>query len=472
MKLFLNIDQPHVWHKNVHFIYLAIFTTLLLSSCKQLLEKPQNSNLALITTVKDCQGILNNLQFNIQYPMDGELSCDDYYLTDDDYDGMGQVERQLYTWEPGAQRLVSAGASNDWYYVYSKVKDVNVVLEGLASIAKKNSGVSSEVEYKQAKGMALFIRSNCFFQIAQQYAKAYDASTANEDLGIPIRLTSDISNLTSRNTVQQTYDKIIADLTESTGLLPESVAVPTLPSKAAAYALLARVYLSMRKYSEAGAAANSSLQLKSDLLDYNDLDASSEAPFTRFNKEVIYFSSMDYLDSRQRIHPSIISSFTDANDLRKSLFFTENPSPDEGTFYFKGSYSAEDYTYYNGLTTDEMYLIRAECYARAGDAPSAMADLNALLLTRWVTNTYSNMTATDANDALVKILLERRKELVMRGARWGDLKRLNKIPAEAQTLTRIVQGVTYTLTPNDTRYQLLIPQAVVQYNSSIIQNPR
>ena len=116
-----------------------------------------------------------------------------------------------------------------------------------------------------------------------------------------------------------------------------------------------------------------------------------------------------------------------------------------------------------------------------------MKDLNDLLRTRWkvvldangnqtATSTYVDYTAANADDALSKILTERRKELVMRAQRWTDLRRLNKDPKYKKDLIRktIVNGAEQTigtLPANDSRYVLLIPDPVIN-NSGIAQNSR
>ena len=100
-----------------------------------------------------------------------------------------------------------------------------------------------------------------------------------------------------------------------------------------------------------------------------------------------------------------------------------------------------------------------------------MADLNALLVSRWRTGTYVNKTAATAPDALAIVLTERRKGMVMRGTRWSDLRRLNQDVRFAKALSRTVNGRVYTLPPNDPRYTILIPQEAIT-NSSLPQNRR
>ncbi|HEY0177744.1 MAG TPA: RagB/SusD family nutrient uptake outer membrane protein, partial [Pedobacter sp.] len=68
------------------------------------------------------------------------------------------------------------------------------------------------------------------------------------------------------------------------------------------------------------------------------------------------------------------------------------------------------------------------------------------------------------------VLQERRKELIMRGIRWMDIKRLNKEGANI-TLTRKLNGNVYTLPANDLRFALPIPDDVIAF-SGMKQNLR
>src|SRR5690606_296175 len=121
-----------------------------------------------------------------------------------------------------------------------------------------------------------------------------------------------------------------------------------------------------------------------DLMDYNDIPEST-APFRRFNAETVFYhyagkSFNVIMTSRGRIDSTLYRSYR-GDDLRKLLFFLPNTGDDDGTYRFRGCYDGDYYPngVFDGLTTGELYLIRAECRARSGDAPAAMADLNQLM---------------------------------------------------------------------------------------------
>jgi hypothetical protein len=118
-----------------------------------------------------------------------------------------------------------------------------------------------------------------------------------------------------------------------------------------------------------------------------------------------------------------------------------------------------------------MYLVKAECLARGGNTAAAMDTLNVLLVKRYDKDSFVPQTATDAEDALRKILIERKKELVGRGLRWLDLRRLNRDPRFAVTLQRLRNGTLVTLPPGDPRYTFPIPEQETE-NSGLEQNPR
>jgi tetratricopeptide (TPR) repeat protein len=461
-----------------HHIFPVFIVCLILASCQKFVDIKKSGSQSFIETAQDCQLILDNYDlFNTAYPIDGEISTDDYYLDDAGYnsDPITLDDRSLYTWRSNAIR----NEGTQWVNSYNKIYHTNLVLEALEKLnGKENTGILNNL-----KGSALFLRAYALWNLAQLYARPYGANAA-QDPGIPVHLLSDINDIQGRGTVKNTYDRIVQDLSDAANLLNATSSISTRPNKAAAFAMLARVYLSMENYPAALASASSALALKHDLIDFNTLNRESFNPFVKFNKEVIFhsvvFSQNSVLEAGYGdqdlalINPEIISSY-EINDLRKIILFKENtdvPVP-SGTYRFTGNYESAvgSSKLFNGLAVDEVYLTRAESYARTGNADAAMQDLNTLLQSRWASGTYRTKTAGSVNDALSQVLGERRKELVMRGSRWTDLRRLNKEAQFARTLSRVVNGSTYTLPPNDNRYTLLIPQEVLT-NSALAQNAR
>jgi hypothetical protein len=139
---------------------------------------------------------------------------------------------------------------------------------------------------------------------------------------------------------------------------------------------------------------------------------------------------------------------------------------------FKGSYSGSGLVAtFDGIANDELYLIRSECYARTGNINAAIADLNGLLKKRWKTGTFVPVTTSDAKAALKLILSERKKELIFRGLRWSDLRRLNTDEQFKVTLYRHIGGQQYSLTPGDKRYVMPIPDNEINIDG-LAQNPR
>ncbi len=277
--------------------------------------------------------------------------------------------------------------------------------------------------------------------------------------------------------MQQSYDQVIADLKLAIALLPIVAPNSYRPNNAAASALLSRIYLSMGEYSLALEEATNSLAINNKLINYNSLTlnpTSSTVPFPKIlpsnlNPEVLFNSGMivSFINAATTtVNPEIVNSYA-VNDLRKSAFLYDRGG---GIITFKGRYSSSTVSF-SGLAVDEVLLTRAECYARLNKPSEALADLNLLLANRFKTGTFQPYVQSGIPNVLNLILSERRKELLFRGTRWMDLKRLNLDPERAVTLTRVLNGITYTLLPNSKRYVLPIPDDEILI-SGIEQNIR
>ena len=447
-------------------VLLLILTTLSMVSCETYLDVKPDQKQQIPTTLADCQALLaNTAQMNSSFSSITEIAADDYYVTVPVFTSMEQIDRDGYAWKPLAD--VNFGI---WSAGYTRVLTANQVLKTLDELVV---GSGEQNDWNHVKGSALIFRAISFYDMAQVWSKPYDATTAGQDLGVPIRLTPDLAEKTTRGTVQATYDRIIKDLKAAAELLPAiapatSALKMTTLTKAAALSLLARTYLAMNDYANAGATADAVLQQYSTLIDYQQLPPGM-APELH-NSEIIFFATRGFSIPIYygNISPELFSLYPDV-DLRPQVFFEDTGN---GTYSSKWCVAGgpAGFGAFAGIATPELYLIRAESYARAGNTTAAMSDLNTLLAKRSDAG-FVPLVAANEDAALVLILKERRKELLFCGIRWTDLRRLNKESRFAETLTRDLNGQTFTLPPNDPRYVLNIPLDVLKY-ADIPQNPR
>lgn len=449
-----------------YLLYILITSCIAISSsCKKYLDEKPNQKLTTPATLDDLSQLLNDYdRMNGYYPSAGEISADNYYLTDEGWASTGSdFHRHLYKWEKFDE------VGSDWASPYNAIMTANVILENLGKISLKSPIEKNKA--KELEAMALFIRAYYHFALSQLFMPVYNEGSANNDMGIPLKRSSDINEKIVRATSQQTYDFIIADITQSIKHLPDYPDKKYLPSRPAAFGLLSRVYLSMQLYSKAGSYADSCLKLYNALTDYNSIAATNNAPFAQFNEEVIYDTQAAYpnglYQGNAKVDSSLYNSY-DTVDIRKQAYFSPNG---DGTFFFKGNYTGKAFnpTMFTGIATDEMYLNRAECSVREGDSVKAIDDLNWLLRNRIKTADFVPYAIPVSGGLLKLILNERRKELLYRGLRWTDLRRLNKEPELADTLYRILNGQEYQLLPGSERYTLLIDRSTIDI-SGIDQN--
>jgi hypothetical protein len=461
-------------YNKTYIINLVLFVIVALgfASCqKDFLNAKPNKALLVPETLTDFQTLLDNSSsvMNI-VPYLNEVGTDDIYTSNSGLISQSQEIQNAYVWAP---KIFHERTSSDWNIPYQQVLYANIVLDGLKDF---KADATTQTQFNEITGSALFMRAFAFYNVAQEFAAPYNATSANQVLGIPIRLTSDVNEISKRGTLQQTYDQIMNDLLKAVDLLPAVQAYKTRPTKASALAMVARVFQTMENYKMAAQYADLSLTSYNKLIDYNSLNDTDAMPFPSSlpngNDEVLFYSALIYngfisgSSTLTSIDTLLYKSYT-SNDLRKTVFFNKMA---DTLILFKGSYAVNGYEF-GGLSTNEVYLISAECNARNGNTSNAMAALNTLLKTRWKTGTFIPYTANSPDDALVQILKERRKELVYRNTRWTDLRRLNKDPRFAVTLQRSINGQIYTLPPNDKRYVLPIPDDVISA-SGIEQNPR
>lgn len=442
-------------------ILIALLFAIL--GCEKYLDVKPNKKIATPSLLSDLDGMLNYYNsINGKYPSAGEVSADNYTLSDVNWASSAELHRNYYTWQKYDV------TSPDYSGSYVNILTANIILETLPQLTIK---LIEQDKADDIKGSALFIRAYYHYALTQLFAPVYKESTAHQDNGIVLKLNSSIEEPTRRASVQENYLSIIADLKNALPLLNEQPLVKYRPSKAAAFGALAKTYLVMQRYDEAGLYADSCLQLYNKLMDYNKLPPNVNIPFPAFNDEVIYdnrtAAPSALSQTRARVDEELYKTY-EVDDLRKSLFFKTNA---DGSNAFKGNYTGlNTAVMFTGIATDEMYLIKAESLARAGQSAKAITVLRALLLTRYKTNKLIEYGEMNANEVLNLILLERRKQLLFRTTRWSDLRRLNQEERFAKTLKRTVNSREYSLVPGSPRYTLQIDLNAILLGG-ISQNP-
>ncbi len=413
-------------------------------------------------------------------------SSDSYpnYLTDDvflpnhdavtgGYQTLELPLQHLYSFQ---SEVFGDGEKDDlWTYAYNRIYTYNVIIQEVM-----DSKEASEEHKKQVRAEALMGRAFEYLTIVNAYANHYDPATAATDPGVPLLLDQDINkkNL-QRATVQAVYDQIKADLDEAAKHLPDKPVLNAFrASKPVGFGLLARMYLYMGDYPKALENARKSLEHNSDLLDlkaYKVTDPQKaigriDVPQGEKNPENIYIRLAPYvfgLSTQVYGSEELIRLYDKKKDKRFLLYFTRQI----------GSINTEydlwaPFIYANmAVSTPEIYLIAAECEARLGNKEKAISYINKLRDHRIIDNTP--LTVESDEEALRKVLDERRREMVFQGCtRLIDLKRLNREPRFAKTIIHEADGVKYTLAPGDPKYILPIPPSVLRFNPNMIQNKR
>lgn len=457
---------------------LPLSLLMVTASCgKNFLDVKPDANLVVPVKLEDFQAMLDyTTTMNESSPVNiGMIGADDYYVTSAQYNTAGATgapdfQKNAYIWADQIY-IGRETAALDWNNGYSHILIANYAIEGTGKIQRT---AANQQQWDNVRGSALFFRAYNFYLLAQLYCPAYNAATADTDMGLSLRLESDPSTQVQRTSVQATYLQIINDLTEAEPLLPETAAAMVRPGKAALYALFSRVYLQMGEYEKSKDYADKCLQLQDALIDFNTLSFTTANTFPangKGNVEVILLdNAASVIMNNNYFNADTVLLQGYANDdLRLKAYFLVNATT--GRVTFKGSYKGNT-SYFSGLATDEIYLNRAECLARLNDAGGALNDLNKLRKARFTPAAYTELQSEDAQEVLDWVIAERRIELVMRGTRWPDLRRLNKEARYATTLKRLLDGVSYELRPdNINKWTWPLPVEAVQ-NGGLTQNPR
>jgi hypothetical protein len=384
------------------------------------------------------------------------LASDNYCSWRGTFQGQRQISLKNMTRD-------NAEASRIWIAAYRAINAANTVIENLDIITDAD-------QKSKLEGEALWVRAIMHFELVRLYGLPYDASVANNtQLGVPIMIKAtkteaDAFTYPARNTVEEVYNAVIADLTNAVTKLPASNGFRA--SKAVANAFLAKVFLQKGDFANARDAANAAItadyQMNIDVL----------GSFTNKNTKESYFeiqqneqnnagTSNDGLATFYASFPGIGRA-----DVRMNVGFVGTyPLGDTRIekWYYIGTGARPGNTYCAKwqsfsqnipvLRLAEVLLIRAECNLRLNTAVGATPQADMAQIRNPVRTNLPVIVAPTLND----ILAERQFELAFEGFRIHEIRRL-------KSATGVFQW-------NADELVLPIPQREIDANASLVQNP-
>ncbi len=478
-------------------LYIVTLSVMAFSnSCEKFLDvPPEKKNNLEIKNTEGLDMLLNNYDVIFDRSREVVLAHDNYGLYKDYYlarPSRFDSQLQYILWFTDYCAL----QTYYWEKEFLKIAYANTILSTVDEV----EGTTQEKTMLSQD--AHFLRAYEYFNLATLYCLPYSDETKSA-LGLPLKRTLVYDEDITRKSLEETINFIEEELNmalETT--LPRDINRLWRISLPAVQAFAARFYLYIHDYQKAEDYANKALQAHSSLVDYETYFApkmrtyssgggSYTAPnaATDYKFDEIYFARILYNHTQNAVPSEDLLNLFDANDYRFVAFIVEDYSynrasvPGWAAYWQFGSIGIQ-----HGPTTAEMYIVRAECKARRGDIPGAVADLNAVRSHRYIGGTYTDLLASDftTNKAAVQFTIDERRREFPFTLRWYDIKRINSDPAnlvDKITITREFfqsDGLsadpsvnkTYTLAPGDKRFAWPIPSIDIQLsNGQLIQNP-
>ncbi|WP_171973230.1 RagB/SusD family nutrient uptake outer membrane protein [Saccharicrinis aurantiacus] len=403
--------------------------------------------------------------------------------------GFSNTWGDAYAWRlnPG-----SAEPAGIWGNVYGTVFNCNTLINGIHAI---------EMDEDKSNGLlaqAHLGRALVYHNLVRVFAKAYNAETAQSDLGIPyITEYPELELLEpERNTVEEVYQLMIEDIKASLQYFEDATFFDTNNygfNEAFANGLAARIYLDMQnyemaiEYAEKVMSAGFSLATTDEFRDiwlndrgneiiwkvqYSVTDFGAAPGYNFFNRNNVWSDpNPDYIPANWWV-----DLYETGYDVRGSSYITNSKTLYGWTGDLIYKYPTNpDYVMAATQGTNmpkvmrlaEMYLILAEAEAKLDDKDAAIGYLETLLKARTGDNEYEIDPNVEIHSFIAQ---ERKKELMFEGFYWFDLKRrgegFERVP-QAHTLV----ANDLKIEADDYRWQWPIPRAELNGNPNIEQNP-
>lgn len=478
---------------------------LLASSCNEFLDVTPTTNISIPSTADDYQDMLYPLSACYTANEMIGVMGDEVYWSNNFYlnQSTDVCVRRAYLREDEVFDITVNPEA--WQSPYNLIFTYNKIINEVRYVSGESMGKLLKIEAE-----ARLYRALNYFHLVNMFAPPYHLCDETTP-GVPVTIENNVeNNQRERTLVYDVYQYIISDLDSAIKYLPNYASLPArfLGSKIGAYGLKARVYFNMNKYPETLSALESLFEilnaeqsptgLRYDLLDYNDiayldentpwqgLDPNKDFPRVSLeedaNVESVMTSQLNLYDPTEGYVSSFpynaifvsdhLLRFFEEGDLRQKYMLYDKNTNGEAWDSDEPSLWLKRFGYSNaGVSLPDVYLMAAECYARAGEAAKALEYLNVLREHRIDKDKYVALSSADSDQVLRWVLEERMREFIATGHRWYDIRRLWNDPIGSTMIekTRTLNGETYTLT--EERLAVRIPEYVMQYHPDWEQNP-
>ena len=381
----------------------------------------------------------------------------------------------LITYDESIDRFALAVTDGTYDGLYSIITNV------ASTLVDKSDEVSGNPQaLKQLKAEGLVIRAFMHYYLVNIYAKAFDPATAATDGGVPYVTDMEFGKVNEKVSVKAVYENMLADLDAAIALnsLPDRPKNNMRVGKGLAYAVKAKILMAMRDYAGALEAVNVTLALNSTLEDHRPLlppPIGTSKPFAGFRTGLTSPDNIFYAYSASSwpflVSPTyeIINNFYEPGNIFKNLLGTQvyvrtNNVGLTDIPEFNGGYPQNT----GGITTSDLYLVKAECLIRGGQISAALELINQIRMRR--VYPYTAVTAANDVDAMAILQKTARIELLYSGKSFFDIKRWNREGKYPVTMQKVLLSKTYTLSPTSPLWVFPFPQSATQFNATLTQN--
>ncbi|VTR49006.1 RagB/SusD family nutrient uptake outer membrane protein [Sphingobacterium thalpophilum] len=387
------------------------------------------------------------------------------------------MDKVLLTYDESADRAALTPTDSRYDGLYKNIAMVaNIVLAN----ADQASGDRKLLDQLKAEAYAL--RSYMHFLLVNMYAKAYDPASAATDGGIPYVTDINFEQINPKLTVQEVYDKMLADVDAAIA----SQALPDRPKnsmrfgKAFAYALKAKILMSIRNYSGALDAVNSALAINNTLEDHRYLLSEPVRANRVLSRKGLTAQDNLFYAFSNTFDPSlltptyeILSDYYEPGNIIKD--YTNVYNYQLGALYvglpdipawIAISYEGNS----GGMTVSDLVMMKAECLIRSDKVSAGMEEIEKIRIRRIAPEVYKPLVAKDVPTAMAHLKKVSRIEFLFTWRNFVNIKRWNTEPAYAETTKRTINGKTYVLKASSPLWILPFPQSATQFNTTLTQN--